>query len=138
MTWSIIAMSGSDNVALSGTGNINTTTVGSIRVKTSQCYAAIDGSLKLCSSFLPGDEEVLYTYDEDVSVADFLLYKKDPYFILYNANAPTSVPVQVDISSSKPFSFPTVSLTAKSNKAESSEVYQFVENKAKYYDALKY
>lgn len=33
MTWSIIAMSGSENVALTGTGNINTTTMGSIRIK---------------------------------------------------------------------------------------------------------
>ncbi len=138
ISWTIVAMSGSQNIAITGNGNISPTTSGLIRVKTSQCYSKIDGTIKLCSSLSPGDEEVVYTYDETKTIADFLSSKIDPYFILYNSNTATASPMLVNITSAKPFSLPTMTLTAKSSKWDTSQIFQFVEDKGRYYDALKY
>jgi hypothetical protein len=138
LAWSIIAMSGSQNIAITGVGDISLSTSWLIRTKTSQCYSAFDGRQISCTPLSPWDEEVLYTYDETKTVADFLATKKDPYLILYNNHISSSAPVLVNITSILSFSLPTVTLTARSNKAESSQIFQFVENKSKYYDALKY
>lgn len=143
LSWTIIAMSGSQNVAITGVGIISPSTLWLIRIKTSQCYSwtgsnawdTID-----CSTMdsAKNDEEILYTYDETKTIADFLSSKKDPYLIIYNNNTGNPSPVLVNISSRAAFSLPTVTLTARSNKAESSQIFQFTENKAAYYDALKY
>lgn len=143
LSWSIVAMSGSQSIAITGVGDISPSTQWLIRIKTSQCYSwtgsnawnTID-----CSTLnsAKNDEEILYTYDETKTIADFLASKKDPYLIVYNNNTGNSSPVLVNISSRTAFSLPTVTLTARSNKAESSQIFQFTENKAAYYDALKY
>jgi hypothetical protein len=39
LSWTIVAMSGSESIGLTGSGHINTTTDGITRYKNSQCYS---------------------------------------------------------------------------------------------------
>lgn len=137
-SWTIVGMSGSQNIAITGTGDISPSTQWHIRIKTSQCYSSIDGTTKSCLSLSPWDDEIVYTYDETKTIDDFLSSKRDPYFILYNANISTSNPIQVNFTSLSPFSLPTITLTAIAKKWDTSQIFQFIEDKSKYYDALKY
>ncbi len=140
LSWSIIGMSGSQNVAITGNGNISPSTNGTIRIKTSQCYSWSAWSTIDCSIMNPmnNDEEILYTYDETKTITEFLSTKKNPYFILYNSAPATTIPIQVVFSSNNPFSLPTITLTAIAKKWDTSQIFQFIEDKWKYYDALKY
>ena len=138
LSWTIVGMSGSQNIAISWTGNISPTTRWNIRIKTSQCYSKIDGTTKSCNSLTPWDDEIIYTYDESKTISDFLSSKKDPYFILFNSSTSTSTPITVNFASSNPFSLPTITLTAISKKWHTSQIFRFIEDKSKYYDALKY
>ena len=151
LSWTIVAMSGSESIAITGIGNIGTASQGSIRVKRSQCYSKIDGGTKSCSDLVDWDEEILYTYDNTGSLSDFLrsdgtldfgtppntvkMKITDPYFILYNS---TTSFISPEFVSSTPFSLPTLTLTSTATKWESSQVFQFIEDKSRYYDALKY
>lgn len=154
LSWTIVAMSGSESIAITGVGDIDAASVWTIRVKTRQCYSKLDGLLIPCSSMGPWDEEILYSYDNTWSVLDFLrsdgtiafgtspniVYMTiiDPYFILYNPNTPILPPISVRIQSTSPFSLPTFTLRATASKWESSQIFQFTQDKSKYYDALKY
>lgn len=140
LSWSIIAMSGSENIAITGTGNISTTTSGLIRLKSSQCYSGSgsDAGDKIdCSTMdlASNDEEIVYSYDESTTVENFLSTKRDPYYILYNGST-TSLTLHFTTTSA--FSLPTVTLTATATIGDSSQLFQFTEDKWKYYDALKY
>jgi hypothetical protein len=59
----------------------------------------------------------------------------DPYFILYN---PATIDISPHFRSATPFSLPTLTIRSTASKWESSQVFQFIEDKSKYYDALKY
>lgn len=138
LSWTIVGMSGSQNIAITGTGNISPTTQWHIRIKTSQCYSKNDGTSISCASVSPWDDEILYSFDETKTIADFLSSKKNPYFILYNATPSTASPILANFASTSPFSLPTITLTAIAKKWDTSQIFQFIEDKSKYYDALKY
>jgi hypothetical protein len=146
LSWTITAMSGSESVAITGVGNIDSTTSGNIRIKASQCYAGTmrpgydTWSLIDCSTLdtSKNDEELFYIYDTPSTIVAFLSAKTDPYFILYNPNPETNPPIFVGMSATTPFSLPTLTIRSTATKWESSQVFQFVEDKGKYYDALKY
>ncbi|MBC7503720.1 hypothetical protein H7169_02015 [Candidatus Gracilibacteria bacterium] len=135
LSWTIVAMSGSESIAISGTGNITPSTIGAIRTKMSQCYDRSTGVIKSCTFLNPGDEELLYSYDESKTINDFLLTTLDPYFVFYNPD-PGSIPVR--LTSTTPFTLPTLTITATARKGDSSQVFRFIEDKGRYYDALKY
>lgn len=59
----------------------------------------------------------------------------DPYIMVFN-NTPESQ--DVEIRASKPFALPTLSVRAEAQKSDSVQVFEFTEDKSKYYDALKY
>jgi hypothetical protein len=44
----------------------------------------------------------------------------------------------ITITSSTPFALPTLSVRAEAHKNDSTQVFEFREDKSKYYDALKY
>jgi hypothetical protein len=137
--WTIVAMSGSESVAITGVGIINTSSNGSIRIKRTKCLSVNDGTEKInCLGLSPGDEEIQYVYDKDIQIKDFLLSKKEPYLVIYNSNASSVVPINIIISSSTPFSLPQSEITTKALKWWSSQVFKFIQDKSKYYDALKY
>ena len=106
-------MSGSQSIAITGTGDITPSTIGSIRIKNSQCYERSTGSIKSCTFLASGDEELLYSYDESKTINDFLASIVDPYFILYNSDL---VDLPVRLTSTSPFSLPTLTITATASK----------------------
>jgi hypothetical protein len=126
-------MSGSESVAITEVGNIGSTTHGNIRIKAIQCYK-YDGSPvtpvnNTCKpedihqgynattgSYTATGEELQYSYDIASTVGDFLLTKTDPYFILYNSNPANTPALSIDMSSTNPFSLPT--LTVRSTASQ--------------------
>ena len=44
----------------------------------------------------------------------------------------------IHITSLTPFALPTLSVRAEAHKNDSTQVFQFTEDKSRYYDALKY
>ncbi len=147
LSWTITAMSGSESIAITGVWDITTLSQGSIRIQAIQCYdrngtlwthpADLDdlGNCIWVYSDSQLWQTVAYSYDETKLISDFLSTKIDPYFILYN---PNSTVIDITFSSTTPFSLPTLRLTATASKWDSSQVFQFVEDKSRYYDALKY
>ena len=81
------------------------------------------------------DEEIQYFYDESKNVADFLGGTTDAYLMIYNNS---STPQVIKIISDTEFSLPTLSVQSESRKNDSVQVFQFTEDKSRYYDALKY
>ncbi len=145
-SWTIVAMSGSESIAITGSGDINPTKIGSIRIQATQCYdsngnlwvnPARDsfGNCVWIYSPSQGGEVLAYSYDEYMSIGTFLWIRIDPYFILQNSN---NFDITLNFSSTAPFSLPTTTLTATATKWDSSQVFRFTEDKWKYYDALKY
>lgn len=128
-------MSGSESIGLTGSGDISPTKLGTIRHKTSQCYDRDDGSPKSCSFLDPGDEELQYFYDEDKTVSDFISDTTDAYLMVYNDGVS---PQDIRITADTLFTLPTLTVRAESQKNDSIQVFQFTEDKSKYYDALKY
>ena len=148
--WTIVAMSGSESVALTGSGDISPWKEGTIRIRKSQCYSRIDGSeIAGCIGLQPEDEEIVYFYDVKWTVKQFLeesifwveassafaMTTIDPYLVFYNATS-SDIPVRVTATTS--FSLPTLSVRTSAKKWNSSQIYQFTEDKSRYYDALKY
>lgn len=147
LSWTIVAMNGAKSIALTGDGDINGATQWIVRKQAVQCYDK-NGNLWIhpndldgfgnCTgiySDAQGGESILYSYDTAQTVSDFLLTKTDPYFVIHNTSASD---ISLNISSTSPFSLPTVTLTATANKWDSSQIFRFTEDKWKYYDALKY
>ncbi len=135
LSWTIVAMSGSESVGLTGSGDIDASKKGIIRHKSSQCYDKDDGNIKSCNLLEAWDEELQYFYDEEVGVPDFLTNTTDPYLMVFNDQSTTQ---SIRIASRTPFALPTLSVRAEAHKNDSTQVFQFTEDKSRYYDALKY
>jgi hypothetical protein len=149
-SWTITAMSGSESIAITGKWDIDAATDGTIRVRARQCYDHSTGDeIVDCAGFDPsaGDEELIYFYDVNESVQDFLSdpLVKNPYFMLFN-NAPIDpddidggmIMVQIESDPTHPFTDPALLIETESRKWESVQRYRMDLNKSKYYDALKY
>lgn len=135
LSWTIIAMSGSESIGITWNGEIIPQKSGIIRHKTSQCYGKNDGSKIDCSLIQTWDEEIQYFYDESKNIGDFLSETTDAYLMVYN-NTPASQSIK--IASESEFSLPTLSVQSESRKNDSVQVFRFTEDKSRYYDALKY
>ena len=132
MSWTIIWQHNGENVAITGWGEISPSTLGTIRTKEDQCFDA-NGSNTLCNGL---EAEILpYVFDTDKTIASFLETVKEPYLIIYNK---FTIDINVNITALTPYSLPTTTVTSKSQKWQSSQIFQFTEDKWKYYDALKY
>ena len=57
--------------------------------------------------------------------------------MVYNDSA-SPKNIRITSNENTPFSLPTVTVTAESRKNDSLQTFRFVEDKSKYYDALKY
>lgn len=137
LSWTIVAMSGSESVGLTGSGDITASKQGIIRHKASQCYNGTTWDEISCSLFnsIRGDEELQYFYDEEVMVSEFLENNTDSYLMVFNDSW---VPQNIGVTSSTPFALPTLSVRASAQKNDSTQVFEFTEDKSRYYDALKY
>lgn len=141
-SWTIVAMSGANSIAITGSGDIYPSKIGTIRIQATQCYDN-NGNIIISPFFdafgncmaTQSGEILAYSYDENMSIDSFLSTKMSPYFILQNS---ISSDITLNISSLAPFSLPTATLTATATKWDSSQVFRFTEDKWKYFDALKY
>jgi hypothetical protein len=68
-------------------------------------------------------------------VSGFITQNTDPYFMVFNDSG---ISENIRITSSTPFSLPTLSIRAEAQKNDSVQVFEFTEDKSRYYDALKY
>jgi hypothetical protein len=72
-----------------------------------------------------------------MKVGDFLSSVENPYFMLYN-NTSEIKTITIKSDPSTPFALPTLIVTAQAQKNDSLQTFRFVEDKSRYYDALKY
>jgi hypothetical protein len=167
MPWTIVAMSGSTSLGITGTGNINSSTKWIIRVRWTDCFnwdwsrGTLDVSWNcVVTAFTHPDgtitqgESLEYFYDLSGKVSDFLAGNgtiifnpsdtpliqikpnvSSPYLMIYNS---TSSPQSISISSTTPFTLPNLMVEASAEKNKSLQVFRFIEDKSRYYDALKY
>ncbi len=136
LSWTLVAQSGSESIGMTGSGNISPEKLGIVRTRYSQCYDAQWENIS-CSDENLVAEELQYFADTEKSVWDFLAEVGDPYLMVYNdSDSPKSI--RITSNENTPFSLPTVTVTAESRKNDSLQTFRFVEDKSKYYDALKY
>lgn len=111
LSWSIIAMSGSESVGITGTGEINASSLATLRMRWVECYnfdgtenttANIiqDGNCRMSVLVNPSDvtmqwEQIEYFYDLVWKVDDFL---KGDGTIIFNSSDIASRQVKMDIS----------------------------------------
>ncbi len=136
-SWTIIAMSWSESMWLTGSGDITPVTLGNIRKKVSRCYSHHNATEIPCGqlNLLLWDEELEYFYDESIVVSDFMRMVSSPYLMVFNT---TNTPQQIHIQSRNMFALPTLTIRSEAQKNNSLQVFEFTEDKSKYYDALKY
>lgn len=163
LSWSIIAMSGSESVGITGTGEITTTSLSTMRLRWVQCYNGwgslepiwANGMCPLSTTTLSDwstaiGEALEYFYDISDTVDNFLksdgsfdfgqwttkikMAISNPYIIIYNA----WVSQNIDLKANTPFSLPTLKITTESRKGDAAQKFEFTENKAKYSEALNF
>ncbi len=139
--WSIVGMSGSENISLAGTGIIDGSEIGTLRLQSEQCLD-ISGATTLCDSAFV-EERLTYFYDFMGSTADFLggstsafrhTSIRDPYLLIWSP----WVAVDIHLRTTSPFTLPKLEVTAEARKWDALQVIRFTEDKSRYYDALKY
>ena len=168
LSWTVVAMSGSESVAITGVWDISPDTIGKVRIRAIKCYrydgediSPISGMCDpalihrdynpLDGSYTATGEELQYSYDVSDTIARFIssdgtrifwppatplqMQITDPYLMIYNW---LSWVADITLSSSTPFALPMMTLTSTARKWESSQIFQFREDKSRYYDALKY
>ncbi|MBP6981183.1 hypothetical protein KBB25_00190 [Candidatus Gracilibacteria bacterium] len=158
LSWSIIAMSGSESVGITGTGLIDGTEVATMRLRGVDCYD-ISGMKDLSPN--PGScinpafqaEELEYFFDIQGKVSDFLksngssdfgippnsvrMSITSPYLMIFN-NSAGSQDIILKSPSSTAFALPTLKITTESRKGDAAQKFEFTENKAKYSEALNF
>ncbi len=150
LSWSIVALSGSENIGITGTGGIDSiATLWIMRLRGIDCYdqdgnkwpqgVALDqfGSCTGIYSDSQSGETVEYTYDTEVRVRYFLwkMEYQNPYLLLYNGWVPD---ISIHMITDHPFTLPVLRVTTEARKWNSMQSIEYREDKSKYYDALRY
>ncbi|GAB0174535.1 MAG: hypothetical protein HHAS10_04140 [Candidatus Altimarinota bacterium] len=150
--WSIIAMSGSQNVSLSGTGEINGTEKGLSRLIGVECIDNAGNSVAPIDNSCPpaiisaGGEALQYFFDQESTVEDFLKVHgvgvnarqvQDPYFLVFNKGA-NPVNLLIQSNASTPFALQNLTIVVEAKKGKAIQTIRFNSDKSKYYDGLKY
>lgn len=140
ISWSIVAMSGTENIGVAGTGIIASNTIGTVRLRWVDCYDT-EGTKWACGDGVHGieygGESIEYFYDSPVKVSDFLqnITYKDPYLLVFNNSSSVA---SFDIQSDSPFTLPVLKVLTEAKKGNSMQSVEFSEDKSKYYDAIRY
>ncbi len=143
ISWSIVAMSGSENISLAGSGKIDGNERGTMRLRGEDCLDSTGTKIKCDGSNGVVEESLQYFYDTVGSVSDFLWWVgnfagitiTDPYILIFNGWDTLG---EVSVTSTTPYALPTLEVRAESRKWNSLKSVQFSEDKSRYYDALKY
>ena len=149
LSWSIVAMSGSENVSISGTGKIDGGEVGTMRLADEKCFAN-DGTTISCIDLITWSrnpsviDSLPYFYDLTGSTMDFLMGTstskfagmniKDPYILIFSSWPDADITLKTD----KAFTLPEMRITTEARKWDALQSIRFTEDKSRYYDALKY
>ena len=136
LSWTIVMMSGAENVGIVWSGNIMPGTQAIFRSRESKCYDDQWENLLDCDH---GYAEILDFYsDNRVDIGAFLDQTQihDAYLMIYNETHPKDISIQTN--KDTPFTLPELTIEAESRKNESLQVFRFREDKSRYYDALKY
>lgn len=132
-TWTLVGTQWGETIGMNGTGGIDENSLGTIRKEYFQCF---DSSGNDMDCTFPGViEKIPYFADSTKKVSDFLENMQDTYFLLYN---PSDTLLNIRVESFTPFSLPNPSIEARAMKNQSSQVFQFTDDRGRYYDALKY
>ncbi len=149
LSWSIVALSGSENIGVAWTGTIDPlSTRWVMRLHGIDCYdqdgnkwtqVALDqfGNCTGIYSESQGWETVEYTYDTPIRVSDFLWKTEyqNPYLLLYNGWVSD---VSIHVVTDRPFPLPVIRVYTEARKWNSMQSIEYREDKSKYYDALRY
>lgn len=154
ISWSIVAMSGGQNISLAGTWVIpDGNTLGVSRFRAVDCYdGAWDSESQNADGTCPNTprtltdingnlytntgETVEYFYDKTGSVSTFLSTVQDPYLMIFN-NSNSVLTGTIDTANIS-FTLPTITVTTEAQKGNSIQSIRFTEDKSKYYDAIRY
>lgn len=133
--WVIIAWSGSENIWLLWSGNIFFHTKGVIRHRGVDCYDQNGNRVINCLPKSQVYEEAVYFWDEPMMVKDFLGTYDDPYLMIHNTSRDI---MRIDVRAKTPFALPTSRIESYSKNGDALQVFEFLEDRSRYYDALKY
>ncbi len=135
ISWSIVAMNGSENISITGTGNIGTTSEWIIRQQSTECYDS-NGDKINCTWWGTIAESLDYFYDKKIWLSTFLSSGiTDPYLMVFNNWVN---PEDITIETNTPFALPDITVTAESKKGNAMQSIRFYKDNSGYYDALKY
>ncbi len=154
VSWSIVAMSGAENVSIAWIWAINGSEIGTMRLAWESCYNSswvpkpvstsmkLDGSCPDDYSKVSGGDTISYFYDLTWSTIQFLnawgafnnTIISDPYILIFSSWASANITLKTD----KPFTLPVLRITTEARKGNALQSIRFTEDKGKYYDALKY
>ncbi len=134
ISWSIVAMSGSENISIAGTGNISTATEWIIRQQSTECYDLNGNKINCVWGSIA--ENLDYFYDRNMKISDFLSSGiTDPYLMIFNN---WNISGNINIKTDSPFALPDTSVIAESRKGNALQSIRFYKDNSGYYDALKY
>lgn len=154
LSWSIVGMSGSENVSITWIGVINGSEIGAMRLQGKSCYNSswdekpvaipmnADGSCPNPYNESVGGQTLEYFYDLTGSTSQFLgaVWKfsstpvSDPYILIFSSWGIADITLKTD----KAFTLPELKVTTEARKGNALQSIRFTEDKGKYYDALKY
>lgn len=158
LSWSIVAMSGSQNISITWIGEIDGSNneIWTMRLQWEACYdsngnekpaalpMSIDGSCPNPYNLNSWGESIFYFYDMTWSTQDFLtsaatskfkdIPVTDPYLLIFSSWSDSDITLKTD----KAFTLPEMKITTEARKGDALQSIRFTEDKSKYYDALKY
>ncbi len=154
LSWSIVAMSGSENVSIAWKWPINGSEIGTMRLQWESCYNSLgielpvgqpknsDGSCPNPYNKASGGDSINYFYDLTGSTMEFLknlgrfntMSINDPYILIFSSWGSANITLKTDT----PFTLPELKITTEARKGNALQSIRFTEDKSKYYDALKY
>lgn len=146
ISWSIVAMSGGQNISLAGTWEFTQDSEWVSRFRAIDCYdkygnkwthpTDLDGFWNCIWIYSEAYswETVEYFYDQTGSVSTFLSTVQDPYLMVFNSGSAMTG----TITTTTPFTLPTLIVTTEARKWNSMQSIRFTEDKSKYYDAIRY
>ena len=154
LSWSIVAMSGGENISIAWLWAIDGSEVATMRLQWESCYdnwgiekpitinLNSDGSCPNPYNQASWGDTIPYLYDLTWSTLQFLNSSgkfttttiRDPYILIFSSWGSANITLKTDT----PFTLPELKVTTEARKGNALQSIRFTEDKSKYYDALKY
>ena len=154
LSWSIVALSGSENISIAWSWAIDGTEIATMRLEWESCYDSWgiekpvsinlnpDGSCPNPYNQASWGDTITYFYDLTWSTLQFLNSSgqfvittiNNPYILIFSSWANANITLKTDT----PFTLPELKIITEARKGNALQSIRFSEDKSKYYDALKY